>query len=92
MWIDDLTENEREVLRTGEIEEEYTGAYGFSYEISVYNYANISVNKAKGALSSLVKKGILNHRRFKEDGNWWNYYTVTDEEKVKDLRKYFGYE
>ena len=89
MWIDDLTSNEKEVLRVGEIEEEYEGAYGFSYEISVYNYANLSVNNMKGALSSLVKKGILNHRRFKEDGSWWNYYTVTSSEKANELREYF---
>ena len=89
MWIDDLTSNEKEVLRVGEIEEEYEGAYGFSYEISVYNYANLSVNNMKGALSSLVRKGILNHRRFKEDGNWWNYYTVTSSEKANELREHF---
>ena len=77
MWIDDLTSNEKEVLRVGEIEEEYEGAYGFSYD------------NMKGALSSLVRKGILNHRRFKEDGNWWNYYTVTSSEKANELREYF---
>lgn len=89
MWIDDLTENEREVLRVGEIEEEYDGYYGFSYEISVYNYATCPATDARGALASLVKKGILNHKRFKEDGSWWNYYQVIDENKVKDLREYF---
>lgn len=68
---------------------EYTGLCGFSYEISIYNYAKLSVNGMKGALSSLVKKGILNHKRFKADGNWWNHYTVIDEEKANELREYF---
>ncbi len=40
MWIDDLTDGEREVLRVAEIEGEYTGPFGFSYEIAIYNYAN----------------------------------------------------
>ena len=89
MWIDDLTDGEREVLRVAEIEGEYTGPFGFSYEIAIYNYAELSVNGMKGALSSLVKKGILNHRRIKEDGQWWNYYSVTSEEKANELREYF---
>ena len=89
MWIDDLTDGEREVLRVAEIEGEYTGLFGFSYEIAIYNYAKLSVNGMKGALSSLVKKGILSHRRFREDGALWNYYTVTSEEKANELRKYF---
>lgn len=89
MWIDELTDGEREVLRVAEIEGEYTGPFGFSYEIAIYNYANLSVNAMKGALSSLVKKGILSHRKIKEDGSWWNYYSVTSEEKANELREYF---
>lgn len=68
-----LTENEIKVLESAK---EEWGSFddGFSYEIQVYNYADIDSNGAKGALSSLVQKGILIHKRIKEDGQVWNYY------------------
>lgn len=91
MWIDELTDNEREVLRAAECEGEYDG-FGFSYEIAIYNYARIPGSTARGALASLVKKGILEHRRFKEEDAWWNYYNVPDEQKIHELRRYFGRE
>jgi len=84
--IDTLTDNEKEILRVAEIEGDYDC---FDYEISIWEYMNISENQAKGALSSLVKKGILNHRRIKEDGKWWNYYSVTSDELKKEFREYF---
>lgn len=80
-----LTENEKEVLRAGGIEGDYE--YGFSYEVCVWNYMHISDKVARGALSSLVKKGILTHRRVREDGMLWNIYSVNDEylDEVKSM-------
>lgn len=90
MWIDELTDNEREVLRAAECEGSYEAPFGFSYEIAIYNYARISETSSRGALASLVKKGILHHDRFREDGMLWNYYSVPDKQKIKELRDYFG--
>lgn len=82
-----LTENEKEVLRAGGIEGDYE--MGFDYEVCVWNYMNISDKVARGALASLVKKGVLDHRRFKEDGQTWNMYYVNDEylQEVKNMFK-----
>lgn len=87
MWIDDLTENEKEVLKVAEYEGDYD--WGFSYEVCIWNYMEISEYAARGALSSLVKKGILSHQRQREDGMLWNIYRVINPEHIKDLREYF---
>ena len=83
-----LTENEIEVLKAATCE---YGTFdgGFTYEIQIYNYANLGSNASKGALSSLVKKGILNHKRVREDGVLWNYYYGTDG-YVEELNEKFG--
>lgn len=83
-----LTENEVEVLKAATCE---CGTFdgGFTYEIQIYNYANMGSNASKGALSSLVKKGILNHKRVREDGVLWNYYYGTDD-YVEELNEKFG--
>lgn len=83
-----LTENEIEVLKSATCENG-TFEYGFTYEIQVYNYSSVYGTKARGALASLVKKGILRHNRVREDGTLWNYYYGTDE-YMEELNKQFG--
>lgn len=83
-----LTENEIEVLKSATCENG-TFEYGFTYEIQVYNYSNVYETKARGALSSLVKKGILIHNRVREDGTLWNYYYGA-KEYIDELNERFG--
>ena len=84
----DLTENEIEILKSATCENG-TFEYGFTYEIQVYNYSRVYGKTARGALASLVKKGILRHNRVREDGTLWNYYYGTDE-YMEELNKQFG--
>lgn len=84
----DLTENEIEILKSATCENG-TFEYGFTYEIQVYNYSSVYGKTARGALASLVKKGILRHNRVREDGTLWNYYYGTDE-YMEELNKQFG--
>lgn len=83
-----LTDNEIDVLKSAVCED---GSFrtGFTYEIQVYNYTKISTNASKGALSSLVKKGILKHKRVREDSFIWNFYYGT-ENYVNELEEKFG--
>lgn len=83
-----LTENEIAVLKSATCEYG-TFEYGFTYEIQVYNYSNVYSKVARGALSSLVKKGILRHKRVREDGTLWNYY-YGNEEYLAELNERFG--
>lgn len=80
-----LTENEKEVLRAAGIEGDYEE--GFDYEVCVWNYVKLDGKVARGALSSLVKKGVLTHKRCREDGEVWNYYWVNLEylDEVKGM-------
>ena len=83
-----LTDNEIEVLKSATCENG-SFIYGFTYEIQVYNYTSLSEKVARGVLSSLVKKGILNHKRCKYDGLVWNHYTGT-KKYVNELEDKFS--